>query len=63
MQPAQRKHTALSKLTAVLLVYQHSLTVSEVSAGFGISRSTWYEWEKQLKDAIQPVWGGLSRHN
>jgi transposase-like protein len=49
-------------LTAVLLVYQHSLTVSEVSAGYGISRATWYTWERQLKDAIQPIWGGLAHH-
>lgn len=63
MSNEQPRHTALTKLTAVLLVYQHSLTVKDVSAGYGISRATWYEWEKQLKDAIQPVWGGLARHS
>ena len=53
--------TALEKLRAVYLVYQRLLTVSEVCDEYAVSRRTWYNWEIQLKAAIQPNWGGLAR--
>ena len=61
MSTKQFRHTARDRINAVMLVYNNILTVSEVCDKYVMSRPTWYEWEKQLKDAIQPVWGGLAR--
>ena len=61
MSPEKTNHTAREKLTAVALVYNNVLTISEVCEHMDISRPTWYTWERQLKKAIQPVWGGLAR--
>ena len=61
MSPEGTNYTAREKLTAVMWVYNKSLTVSEVCDELDISRPTWYSWEKQLKSAIQPIWGGLAR--
>jgi transposase-like protein len=61
MSDERTNHTAREKLKAVNAVYNSPLTVTQVCEMMGISRVTWYEWEKQLKAAIQPIWGGLSR--
>ena len=61
MSPRENHYTAREKLSAVMWVYNDNLTVSEVCEHMAISRQTWYTWEKQLKDAMQPLWGGLAR--
>ncbi len=55
----RREFLAREKLTAVALVHCFGESVSEVCLRFGISRTTWYRWQRELKAMIQPCWGGL----
>ena len=61
MSTERTDHNAREKLTAVLLVYEYGYSVAEIAEAYGISRRAWYDWEHQLKTAIQPLWGGLAK--
>lgn len=63
MSDERTGHSARDKLVAVILVYENYSTVSQVCDQISISRTTWYEWEKQLKAAVQPIWGGLAKRH
>lgn len=57
----QNDYNAREKLMAIIMVYEYGFTVAETCFAFNISRRTWYNWEHQLKAAIQPMWGGLGK--
>jgi|GEM_PF-4785350 len=57
----QKTFTCNEKIRAVALVYCFGHNVTTICRQVGISRTTFYRWEKQLKASIQPVWGGLGK--
>lgn len=52
---------AREKLSAVIRVYVMDEKVAVVCRDFNISRQTWYRWEKEFREAIGRIWGGLKK--
>ena len=61
--PNQAHHfNASDKLEAIALVYFSRYSISQSCDMYKISRTTWYRWERELKRAVQPVWGAFTRN-
>lgn len=51
---------AREKLSAVIRVYVMDEKAAVVCRDLHISRQTWYRWEKEFREAIGRIWGGLN---